>query len=288
MKTMISCDRVRDLAPGYVLGALDAADMAAVREHVATCRKPHPELGELGGVVSYLGGSLEPVEPPRHLRAAVLAAVQAEMEARRAETATSTRDVVPLAVTRVVGESQGADVVSLADARRVRARRIFNWAARAAAVFAIVALGGYAVAIQGDLGKAHEQQDHNQNIYNDIAVPGSRPAVLAPEKGEKGGGLAVMLPSGHVELSLHGLAATKGDQVYGVWLSSDGAALTKFGTFTVDAQGEGWLSLDSVPPSSSLWVMVCREANKDVVKPGTTVATGTIWVYATPAPTPSK
>ena len=83
----LACDRVQDLASGYVLGALDAADMAAVREHLSTCPNSHPELREMGGVLPYLGGSLAPVEPPRHLRAAVLSAVQAEMSARSAEHA---------------------------------------------------------------------------------------------------------------------------------------------------------------------------------------------------------
>jgi anti-sigma factor RsiW len=63
----ISCDRVRDLASGFVLGALDPAEMTAVREHLGGCSRPHAELRELGGVVPYLGGSLEPVEPSARL-----------------------------------------------------------------------------------------------------------------------------------------------------------------------------------------------------------------------------
>jgi hypothetical protein len=280
----ISCDRVRDLAPGFVLGALDPYDMAAVRSHMAACRREHPELSELGGVVSYIGESIEPVEPPRHLRSAVLAAVQADMDARR--VAAKPAGLAAKAPAKAA-PTELAPVVSLTAVRAVRSHRAMSWAARAAAIVAIVALGGYAVAIQGDLGKAHDQQTHNQDVYNAFGVPGSRSAVLMPEKGQKGGGVAVMLPSGHVALEFHGLSATAGDQVYGVWFSADGGPLTKAATFTVDTQGNAWPSLDSVPPNSSLWVMVCREANKDVFKPGTTVLTGTIWVFETPAPTPT-
>ena len=33
----MTCDRARDLAAGYVLGALERLDEAAVRDHLATC-----------------------------------------------------------------------------------------------------------------------------------------------------------------------------------------------------------------------------------------------------------
>jgi hypothetical protein len=278
----MTCETVRELAPGFVLGALDATDMAAVRQHVGTCGEPHPELIELGGVLPYLGGSLEPVEPPRHLRAAVLAAVQAEMEARRAE-----EHVVSAAV-EAAEPAASSRVVSLATFRRLRSRRAVVWATRVAAAVIIVALTGYTVAVQSDLDKAHQAQDHTNKILNAIQVYGARSTLMTPEKGQKGGGEAVMLPSGHVYLYLHGLQATSGDQVYTLWLSTDGSSLTKSGSFTVDATGEGYLELDSVPPSDSLWLEVCREPNRNADKPGTPVVTGTIWVYSQPAPTPTR
>ena len=43
-----------ELAAAYVLGALEAADMAAVRDHLATCPESHVEFERLGGVVQYL------------------------------------------------------------------------------------------------------------------------------------------------------------------------------------------------------------------------------------------
>ncbi|HEX5589656.1 MAG TPA: zf-HC2 domain-containing protein, partial [Candidatus Limnocylindrales bacterium] len=60
----MSCDDVRDLAAGFVLGALTPDEAAAVRAHLATCPEAHEEIAELGGVVPYLAESLEPVEPP--------------------------------------------------------------------------------------------------------------------------------------------------------------------------------------------------------------------------------
>jgi hypothetical protein len=282
----ISCDRVRDLAPGFVLGALDADEMVAVREHSRSCRMPHPELGEMGGVLPYLGGSLEPVEPPRHLKAAVLAAAQADLEARR--VAAEAPAVTPAEAATAAQATRSGRVVSLGAVRRLSSRRSVVWLTRVAAAVIIVSLAGYVVAVQGDLDKAHQAQDHTNKVLNYLAVYGSRSTVMTPEPGQKGGGEAVMLPSGHVIVYLHGLQKTSGDEVYTLWLSSDGGALVKSGSFTADAEGEGFLELDSVLPFDSLWLMVCREPNGNAEKPGTAVVTGTIWVYSQPAPTPTR
>ncbi|MGZ8620312.1 MAG: zf-HC2 domain-containing protein, partial [Actinomycetota bacterium] len=44
----LTCVEVRDLAPAFVTGALDADEAAAVREHLAGCDDPHPEMPGLG------------------------------------------------------------------------------------------------------------------------------------------------------------------------------------------------------------------------------------------------
>ena len=59
----LTCDRVRELASGYVLGALDTEEMLDVADHLDSCRLGHPEVDEFGGVLPYLAASLEPVEP---------------------------------------------------------------------------------------------------------------------------------------------------------------------------------------------------------------------------------
>ena len=288
----IACDRVRDLAPGFVLGALDPAEMAAVRDHLSTCAKPHPELREMGGILPYLGGSLDPVEPPKHLRAAVMAAALEELRARSAEKA-APAEVVPAAYERkaapvltVLEPARSARVVSLSRARTVRSRRAVTWLTRVAAVAAIVSLAGYAVVVQGDLNSAHKSKDDTATIVGAAGQPGARAAVLVPAAGGKGAGEAVLLPSGHVFLYLSGLEPTKGDQVYMVWSSADGGPVIKDGWITVDEQGANSLQIDDVPAADSLWLMVCLEPNHSVNMPtGPVIATGTIWVYPPATPT---
>src|SRR3954470_22489079 len=81
----MTCDQARDLAAGYVLGALERSEEAAVRDHVATCGQPHPEFGALGGVVPALIehelDRLELVEPPASLRDRIMAAAAADLAA---------------------------------------------------------------------------------------------------------------------------------------------------------------------------------------------------------------
>jgi hypothetical protein len=279
---VVACDRVRDLAPGFVLGALEQAEMASIREHLSTCAEPHPELREMGGVLPYLGGSLDPVEPPRHLRAAVMAAAMEDLRARSAENAAP--GAAP--VLTILEPMRSAGVVSLPRARTSRTRRVATWITRVAAAVAVVSLVGYAISVQGDLNRYRQAQATANSFYDTTTKPGVLHSALTPEAGRKGAGNALLLPSGNVQVLMNGLDATTGDEVYMVWSSVDGGAVNKAGWFTVDDQGQGFLEIDNQSPSSSVWLMICLEPNSRVQKPtGPVIATGTIWIYPPPAPT---
>ena len=49
--TDLTCDDVREMAGSFVLGALDPAEEAAVRAHLATCDDAHAEIAEAGSVL---------------------------------------------------------------------------------------------------------------------------------------------------------------------------------------------------------------------------------------------
>src|SRR5687767_13237880 len=126
-----------DVAPAYVLGALEAAEMAAVREHLATCPESHLEFEALGGVVPYLLESpgIEPVEPPASLRDRIMAAAAVDLAARSGEPAA---DTMATATAPTIAFPSATERHSGA---RTRTGRI-GWAMRIAAVVAIAALGG--------------------------------------------------------------------------------------------------------------------------------------------------
>ena len=79
----MTCDRIREFASGFVLGALETDEMIAVQDHLDSCPKAHPEVNELGGVLPYLAESLEPVETPTWLRKSVIEAAKSDLTARR-------------------------------------------------------------------------------------------------------------------------------------------------------------------------------------------------------------
>jgi hypothetical protein len=276
---VMTCDRVRELASGFVLGALDTDDMIAVGDHLETCRKPHPEVNELGGVLPYIAEALEPVEPPAWLRESVISAARADLAARR-------RVDEPVAIAATASERRGmqplAPILSINRALS-RRRRALTWAMRAAAAVAIVALSGYSINLQSQLQQARANQDAQASMLNALADPATRQAVLVPADGSHAGGVAALRPTGHILLSAYGLAATTDTHEYVVWLSggdiSPSGTWTKEGSFRVDSSGTGRLEVDNVPTTANLWIYICLEANDGVKQPtGPRVLTGTIWL----------
>ncbi len=281
----ISCDRVGELAPGFVLGALDTAEMAAVHEHLIACREPHPELRELGGVLPYLAVALEPVEPPARLRAAVMAAAQADLAAHPRSAQSSARRPAPIPISASISEApvleadtvpaapdvSAGTVVSLASVRRSRARRALAWATRVAAAVAVVVLVGYGFGVIRE-----PSATPSPSGVEHVVGSQNRFGVLAPLGSSHAQGFVVLMPTNHLYVYVNGLAATTGDQVYMVWVTA-GKDVSLAGYFRVDSQGDGTVQMDNVPRAPNLWVQVCIEPNSSVTKPtGPTVASG--WV----------
>jgi hypothetical protein len=287
----LTCDRVRELAPGFVLGALDPKEMVAVSGHLKSCRKAHPEIDDLGGVLPYIAESLEPVEPPAWLRESVIAAARADLVARRRVGKPSKRRTpvpvmapvaVPDAPAPVATQPQrlapAAEIISFPGTRSSRRARIAAWAVRAAAAVAIVALAGYSFILQAELRDAQTQRDQIIQMEYYARLPGARSTHLTAIDGSNAGGTAVLHHVDHLIVSLYGLPATKGDQAYVLWLANSSDGWTKLGWVTVDDSGVGYLELSNVPVSDNLWLFLCREPNASVATPGQKVLTGTIWL----------
>ncbi len=286
----ITCDRVRELAPGFVLGALDADEMIAVSDHLETCPERHPEVDELGGVLPYLAESLEPVEPPAWLRESVITAARVDLLASRRLGRLPEPGLVDPGVPPAIApaalsaaaepgrlQASAEQPVSLARARASRRRRFLTWTMRVAAVVAVVTLAGAGVVLQGDLSSALKAQTEDAKINNALTLNDTRTAVMSGVGGSKAGGIAALMPTGHIIVKLYGLAATKNDQVYVVWLTTDQGGPTKVGSFTPDENGVGYLEVDNVPTSASLWLYVSMEPNENVTQPtGPTIASGMV------------
>ena len=280
----MTCDRVRELASGYVLGALDTDEMLDVADHLDSCRLGHPEIDEFGGVLPYLAASLEPVEPPAWLRESVIAAARADLVARRRVGKPAERTIVePVALPAALPSASASgpaapagQVLSFAAARKSRRRRVMTWTMRVAAAVAIVVLTGTGIVVQGNVAKALKTQSEDSHINNAIGQ-GAHTAVMSATGASKAVGFALLTPTGHVIVRLFGLTPTKNDEVYAVWVTTDKGGPAKLGSFTVDDTGVGYLEVDNAPTSASLWLYVSKESNDRVTQPtGPILASGTV------------
>ena len=237
----LTCDDVRDLAAGFVLGALDGPTMAAVREHLAECPEAHAELAELGGVVPYLADSLDPVEPPEGLRARLLDAAATD---RPAIATPAAEPAAPPPVPILFPSPEDRD------GRAVTGRnRLGTWALGIAAILVIAVLGAWNLQLQSRLSGLQADLDSAQAYQRAVAAvldvgtqSGAQTAFLgAATPGTRISGVAAAAPDGTVIMALHDLAPTAGSQVYEAWVIVGQNAPVALGAFTVGSDGTGIL-----------------------------------------------
>jgi anti-sigma factor RsiW len=239
-------EQALDLAAAYVLGALEPAEEAAVREHLQSCPLSHEEFAELGGVVPYLAEvpDLELVEPPPALRDRIMAAAAADLAER-----TGTTPAVPFP-----SAAERAERAERTERTLRRATTRLGWAARIAAVIAIVVLGGWNLLLQGQLSDARAFDRAVAAVVDAAGQPGSQTVVLSPQPGSRGSGIAAVAADGSVVMAMRDLPATAGTQVYEAWVIVGTAAPVAVGGFTVGPTGLATVTTQPVatPPGSTI------------------------------------
>jgi hypothetical protein len=279
-------DEAIDLAAGYVLGALEPAEEAAVREHLATCRLPHPELEELGGVVPALQelGVTELVEPPAALRDRIVAAAAADLTERTRGAASEPAAAGAVAAAAPASPAAAATPAVAepipfpsADERTVRAERTrsrtsrLDWAIRIAAVVAIVAIGAWGYGNQQELKASQAFNQAVGDVLTAAAQPGAQIVVLAPQQGQQGSGLAAVLPDGSIQLAMHDLPANAGTEVYTAWVIVGDQAPTSVGDFSVGSTGIQLFTSTPAPTPEGATIAITREP-----QPGNTAPEGPV------------
>ena len=279
-----------DLAPLYVLGALEDAEMASVREHLATCPESHAEFEELGGIVPYLleDPSLELVEPPAALRDRIMAAAAADLAARSSPAAVERTAPAPERPAPVAEPTTPAAIpFPSAEEREARAERTrsrtspFEWAVRIAAVVAIVALGAWGFRLQGQVTDLENQVAAAENFRSAVATvleiagqEGSQTAILAPIEAGGPRGLAAVASDGSIQFAMEDLAPTSGTQVYETWAIVGEDAPVPLGSFTVDASGVASFTSKQGPTDPGIVVAVSREPTAGATTPTEVVSAG--------------
>jgi hypothetical protein len=251
--TDLTCDDVRELAGAFVLGALDADEAAAVREHLATCADAHAEIAELGGVLPVLDASVPQVEPSAGLKTRLMAAAAADLDARGTAPIAS----VPEAVVAPVVAFPTADERAARPARRQTS--VLSWAMRIAAVLVIGVLVGWNLLLQGQLSATQAYQQQVAAVIDLAREDGSLTAVLTPESGSGPTGLAAVGADGEMLIAMHDLAPTTGNEVYETWMIGPDNVPIALGGFTVGSTGTGYFEGAGVPSSPGIVIALTRE-----------------------------
>lgn len=243
----LSCEEARDLAAGYVLGALEPGETDLVRAHLASCRLSHPEFAELGGVVPYLAVDIDPIEPAASLRARILGAARSEAS--------------------IEGDAPLASVTS---PRRGGVLGRWSRLLLPAAAIAVLVLGVATAYLGQRLVETRAYADTLARAAALAAAPGSRAIQLAPAPGGAPDvrGVAVIAADGRGVVVTEGLAPTQGAEVYEVWFVHAPNAPLPAGSFRVDPEGRGWLDSLPQPPNGTLTIALTREPG-----PGASVPT---------------
>lgn len=284
IEPQLTCGQTRDLAAGYVLGALERVEESAVRDHLATCPEPHPELALLGGVVPTLVelDDLELVEPPPALRERIMAAAAADLAAYPRGTASDsasvarpTRPATPVAAVTPV-EPIAFPGAAERGARRERGRTSrFDWALRIAAVIAIVTVGGWGLGLQGQLDAAHRFDAAVARVVQTGALPGAKTVVLAAAKGASASGIAAVAGDGSVVLAMRDLVPTSGSQVYEAWVIVGQQPPLAVGGFTVDGNGiAGFTTRPATTPPGAIIALTLEPSAGNTVPRGPVVSSG--------------
>ena len=269
----LSCDEVRDLAASFVLDALDPDEIAAVREHLASCAEPHPEMAELGGVVPALLGSVPLVEPPASLKGRIMAAAAADLEARRgsaaapipAETARPAAPVTLPRPTAVDTTRPTADVIRPFEPRRRRPS--MAWALGIAAVLAVVALGGWNLRLQQQLSDAQAYQQQVASVIDAAQQPGALAAVLRATAPGDPGGFAAVTSDGVMHIAMRDLGPTSGTEVYEAWVIPADGVPKALGHLALREGGVGYLEASGLPTESGMVLAITKEPTAGATAP---------------------
>jgi len=257
--TVLSHDEAVEMAGAFVLGALEPAEAAAMREHLVTCPESHDEIAELGSVLPVLAASVPVVEPSAGLKSRLMAAAAAEAEAATVTpTVAATPADPPAAPAPAPTPFPTAAGRAERDSGRSGRAGAVSWMLRIAAVVAIVALGASTLVLRTQLDAAQAYQQAVTAVIDVAGQPGSLTAVLTAD-GDTGTGLAAVSATGEVTLAMQDLAPTSGSSVYTAWVIGGDGVPVDIGSFTVGRAGTASFTASGLPATAGIVLALTRE-----------------------------
>jgi anti-sigma factor RsiW len=214
----MTAQHVEDMLAGFLLDALDPSEAREVHAHVGTCAACTTALAEARDALAILPESLEPVEPPSHVKVSLLRAAASQT------------------VSPFVPRLKGITAPS----------RTSRWPWLAAAAAATVAFGAIAssVVLLNRIDNQDEQLAAAKAALDAIARSDS---TLHMESVYAGANIqAVIAVAGEeepVSVLITGLPRTADGEAYRLWLFDDGEPSAGV-ALTPDADGVVYAQLD--------------------------------------------
>jgi len=214
-RKMKSAKHPIDLIPAYILGCLDEEEAQSLSCHIHTCKACRKEVAAYQSIVFQLGHSVPTVEPPSHIKSAILHETKA---------------------------SQHKNGTTL----RVKRRRFkFSfvtpvWSTTAAILIIVLGVGNLLLwdRVRHLRHEIQSGDAHLIELEGEEGAPSAEGYVYISDDGREGTLIAEELP------------ALTNDQVYQVWLIRDGSR-TSGGVFSVSDDGYGSLRINSSSPLNS-------------------------------------
>ena len=189
---MYSHEETRDRLTDYVLGELGKPERARVEAHLAHCVECAAEARELALAFQGIGLAVEPVQPPAHLRARVLAALAREEQSGVASPhPSSARSPVP------------------------RRSSWAPWLAAAAALIAIVLGGLFARSAQREAQLARDLQ----RVREDLARASANADAVAAQADRA---VAILTAPDLRRIDLEGFDASRTATARAYWSTTQG------------------------------------------------------------------
>ena len=214
----------------YLLGALTEIELRAFERHLGECPVCRDEVERLRPAVDALPRSVPPVNPPPRLKAALMEAVEADVERRAGSARRSRRTGLR---ERLAAARSGLGGM----------RPTVAWAS-AAFVLAVGIVTGYAVT---ELNSGTEGAPRALSAKVDKGrIPLASGSLVVPGEESKGGILRV-----------HGMPSLRGNGVYQVWLKRGDETISQ-SLFDVSNDGDGAAAI-SEDLAGAEAVLVTRE-----------------------------
>jgi anti-sigma-K factor RskA len=225
--------RIEELLPFYVLDALTDEERELVESYLAEHPEARTQIRDLERAASALPYGISPVEPPQHVKEALMARVAADAQAREHLSA-----------------SAPAPVKSQPSRRVMRFENFFrslSLAATAIAIVWVILLNVQVARLRNEIFTLNErlaaQAESLQQIITNLPQTNPSNVITVSLKGtevqpEIQGQLIADPSEQSAVLVISGLPRLEAGRTYQVWLINGGAPVSA-GLLTVDENGQG-------------------------------------------------